>query len=133
MEMRIYKINNIKTAEVVSDKVIINTVQNALDLMADANCQGATNMIIHESNIVPDFFDLKTGLAGEILQKFSNYNMKLSIVGNFEKYQSKSLHAFIVESNRGNRVFFVPDIETANQKLTENNKKDNVSKAKRVI
>ena len=48
-------------------------------------------------------------MAGEILQKFSNYRMKLAIIGEFEKYKSKSLKAFITESNRGNLIFFAPD------------------------
>jgi hypothetical protein len=119
MEIRIQEIHDEKIAEVVSNEIVVTTVQDALDVMANAYHQGAANVVIHERNIIPDFFDLKTGLAGEILQKFSNYNMKLSIVGDFEKYKSRSLHAFILESNRGNRVFFVPDTQTAKQKLTE--------------
>jgi hypothetical protein len=121
MEMRIHHIGGKTIAEIISEGVLVNTVQDALDIMADASYQGATNMILHEKNLVPDFFDLKTGLAGEILQKFSNYHMRLAIVGDFVKYQSKSLHAFITESNRGNRVFFVPDVQTAKKKLTESN------------
>ena len=38
-------------------------------------------MIIHEKNITPEFFDLKNRMAGEILQKFSNYRIRLAIVG----------------------------------------------------
>ncbi len=125
--MRIHNINNIKIAEVVSNEVIVGTIQDALNLMADVNYQGVPNMIIHEKNMVPDFFDLKTGLAGEILQKFSNYSMKLAVVGNFEKYQSRNLHAFIIESNRGNRIFFVPDVQTAKKKLIKSNSKNTSS------
>jgi hypothetical protein len=121
MEIRVHKINKKKIAEIVSEEMIFSTIQDALDVMADASYRGATNVIIHESNIVPDFFDLKTGLAGKILQKFSNYNMKLAIVGNFKKHQSKSLHAFMTESNRGNHIFFVPDVQTAKKKLADNN------------
>ncbi len=120
MEIRVHHIGDKKIAEIISDGVLVSTVQDALDIMADASCQDATNMILHEKNIVPDFFDLKTGLAGEILQKFSNYHMKLAIVGNFEKYQSKSLHAFMIESNRGSHICFVPDVQTAKKKLTGN-------------
>ena len=121
MKLHIHKINDEKIAEVVSDGIAVHKVQDMLDIMADANYQGAINMIINESNIVPDFFNLKTRLAGEILQKFSNYNMRLAIVGKFERYQSESLQAFMIESNRGDRVFFVPDVQTAKQKLTGNN------------
>ncbi|MBN2007773.1 DUF4180 domain-containing protein [candidate division KSB1 bacterium] len=117
MELRIHDTNGKKIAEIISDEVIINTVQDALDIMGNANYQDALNIILYEKNIIPAFFDLKTGLAGEILQKFSNYNMKLALVGEFGKYTSNSLKAFIIECNRGNRVFFVDDFQTALNKL----------------
>ena len=55
-------------------------------------------------NNVQDVLDLK--LAGEILQKFSNYRIRLVIVGDWSKYTSRSLKAFICESNRGKTVNF---------------------------
>ncbi|WP_083996437.1 DUF4180 domain-containing protein [Desulfosporosinus acididurans] len=59
---------------------------------------------MHE--IFEDFFDLKTKLAGEILQKFVNYHVRIAIVGDFSGYKSKSLKDFIYESNNGKDVFF---------------------------
>ncbi|HEY5469020.1 MAG TPA: DUF4180 domain-containing protein [Bacteroidales bacterium] len=56
-------------------------------------------------------------LAGDILQKFSNYNIKLANVGDFTKYKSKSLHDFIRESNKGNRIFFLQNFDDALNKL----------------
>lgn len=68
-------------------------------------------MILHQKNITPAFFDLKTKLAGEILQKFTQYQMQLVIVGDFEKYQSNSLNDFIYESNKGKQINFVKHVE----------------------
>jgi hypothetical protein len=65
----------------------------------------------------PDFFDLKTGFAGEILQKFSTYGLKLAIIGNFQRYKSESLKAFIFESNRGGRVQFRNNLDEAIKNL----------------
>lgn len=104
-------------AEVVSDSIIIESVQEALDIMADCSYQGADKMIWYEENIIPDFFDLKTCLAGDILQKFSNYRMKLAIVGEFSKYTSKSLRDFIYESNKGGSTIFVKSLPEALEKL----------------
>jgi hypothetical protein len=53
------------------------------------------------------FFDIKSGIAGEILQKFSTYRIRLAIVGDFSKYTSKSLNDFIFESNNGRHINFV--------------------------
>lgn len=74
-------------------------------------------IILHENSIHPDFFKLKSGLAGEVLQKFVNYQVKMAIVGDFNKYTSKSLKSFIYESNNGNQFFFVSDITKAVEKL----------------
>lgn len=86
--------------------------------MANASYQGATSIILYEKNLKLEFFELKTGMAGEILQKYTNYHIRIVIVGEFEKFDSKSLKAFIVESNRGKLVAFMPDRETALAKIT---------------
>jgi hypothetical protein len=52
-------------------------------------------------------------MAGEILQKFSNYRMRLAIVGDFSEYKSKSLRDFIRESNRTGTINFVGTIDEA--------------------
>ena len=100
-------------AELTDRNFIIKEVQDALDLMADVSYNGCNRMIVYEENLNKDFFDLSTGLAGEILQKFSNYNFKLAIVGDFSKYESLSLGDFIRESNRGNMIYFAEDLHTA--------------------
>jgi len=72
---------------------------------------------LSQEAICEDFFRLKTGLAGEILQKFVNYRMKIAIVGDFSIYTSKSLKDFIYESNKGKHIFFVPSEKEAIEKL----------------
>lgn len=59
--------------------------------------QDFDGIILQARHITPDFFDLKTGMAGEVLQKFSYYRMCLAIVGDFSAYGSKSLQEFILE------------------------------------
>jgi hypothetical protein len=110
---KFHTINNITIAELTDNNFIINEVQDALDLMADLSYQECSRMIIHEKNLKKDFFDLSTRFAGEILQKFSNYSFKLAIIGDFSKYESKSLRDFIRESNRGNRIYFAEDLQSA--------------------
>jgi hypothetical protein len=87
--------------------------------MVRAGYSCCESLIIHERNLDPGFFDLKTGLVGEILQKFSNYRMRRPIVGSFGKYGSQSLKDFIVECNRGRTVFFVEDVAAAMTRLSQ--------------
>lgn len=111
MQFKIHKHNQTQIAELVSIEVQIDSVQDALDLMGNAGYQGARKIIVKEDQLSPEFFDLKTRLAGDILQKFSTYNVPLAIVGEFTKYQSDSLRDFIRESNRNRRILFVDSIE----------------------
>lgn len=120
MRIDLLEIDGAYIAEIISDKIEIRDVQDALDLMADCNYQGARNIIINKKNITPGFFDLKTGIAGEILQKFSTYKVKLAIVGNFSEYTSKSLKDFIYESNNSGRVSFVSSVNEAKEKIVKN-------------
>ncbi|WP_313003095.1 DUF4180 domain-containing protein [Chryseobacterium gleum] len=114
-----HEINNIKIAEIISDSMIIQSAQDGLDLMGNIYYQGFDKVILYEKNITPEFFDLKTKIAGEILQKFSNYRIGLAIVGDFSKYESKSIKDFIFESNKTKHVNFVGLMEEALEKLSQ--------------
>lgn len=104
--MEIININD-SIAEIRADEVVINNVQDGVDLIGNIYYQGFDKVIVYEKNITPLFFDLSTKIAGEILQKFSNYRMSLAIVGDFSKYPSKSMGNFISESNQHGQINFV--------------------------
>lgn len=107
MKIQTHNISENQIAEVISENTIINNIEDGLNLLGDLYYQGFDKIIIHEKNITPDFFILKNGIAGEILQKFSTYRVRLAIVGDFSKYVSKSLTDFINESNKGRHINFV--------------------------
>jgi hypothetical protein len=113
MNLDFHIINNATIAELVSETALVNSVDDAVDLLGNASFQGAKGIIIREEHLSPAFFDLSTRIAGEILQKFSNYRMRLAIIGNFSKYSSQSLRDFIYESNKAGHIVFVPTIEEA--------------------
>lgn len=105
-------------AVVQNDSLIITDLQSALDFaMTIRYDTGASNLVIAKECVTEDFFALSTKLAGEILQKYVNYGIKLAIVGDFSGYTSKALHDFIYESNKGKDFFFVPDVEEAIKKM----------------
>ena len=95
----------------------IRTPQDMLDAMATAGYLGCRSMAVYAESLGEGFFDLKTGIAGELLQKFSNYHMRVAIIGDFSKYESRSLRDFIRESNKGKTVCFVDSLERALGKL----------------
>ena len=107
-------INGQTIAEFKAAGVVLSTAQEFLQMMMDAGVDG---IIVHQENIDPEFFDLQSGLAGEMLQKVANYRLRLAIVGDFSIYDSKSLKAFSLESNRANRIVFVGTVEEGMKKL----------------
>jgi hypothetical protein len=59
--------NNIVIAELTDEKLIITETQDILDLIGNLVSYDCNRFIIHDRNLHPDFFKLKTGLAGDIL------------------------------------------------------------------
>jgi hypothetical protein len=119
MNIITHNIGEIKIAEITSDEIILNSTQDGIDLLGNLYYQEFNKVMIHKQNITPDFFDLKNGIAGEILQKFSNYRVRLAIVGDFSNYTSKSLSDFIYESNKRKQVIFVSSTEEGLNRLSQ--------------
>lgn len=117
MKIESHTLNNANIAEVLSEEIIINNAADGLDLLGNLYYQGFDKIMIHEQNITPALFDLKNGIAGEILQKFSNYRVSLAIIGDFTPYQSKSIKDFIYESNKGKHINFLGSTTEALTKL----------------
>ena len=119
MDIKKITANGNEIAIVNSDEVCISDVQSALDFMMSVNYEtGSHSIILNKDSLTPDFFVLSTRIAGEILQKFINYQFKFAIVGDFSGYTSKPLKDFIYESNKGRDIFFVSSEEDAIEKLS---------------
>ncbi|MBN2522959.1 MAG: DUF4180 domain-containing protein [Bacteroidales bacterium] len=119
MKIETSEVNGTNIAEVASEKIEIKNVQDALDLMGNCDYRGARRIILHKKNISTEFFDLSTGIAGEILQKFSTYRVKLAIVGDFSGHFGKSLKDFIFESNKKGMIVFVDSVSKAKERLAK--------------
>lgn len=96
------------------DGARIADVSGFLDALA--GCPTDT-IIMDKGSLAEEFFDLRSGLAGECLQKVSNYRRRLAILGDFSQVASRALRDFIRESNRTGQVVFAKDIEGAIQLL----------------
>ena len=101
-----------------NDGDVISSIDDFMDPLGNAAYLGATWVIIPTSRLAPEFFELRTKLAGEILQKLVNYNVKCAIVGDISAHVAKSnaLRDFVYECNNGPHVRFV---ETTDQLTSE--------------
>jgi hypothetical protein len=111
------KLHTLKTGNLVAefddDNLVIADSQDAIDLINNPGTENCTRFVIYEKNLSGDFFNLGTGVAGDVLQKFSNYRLKLAIIGDFSKFKSKNLNDFFRESNKTGNIIFVNTLEEA--------------------
>ena len=120
MKITSIKENNVEIAVVSSSEILITDVQSALDFMATVMYEtGCDRIVLNKSALCEDFFNLKTKLAGDILQKYVNYHVKIAIVGDYSVYTSNSLKDFIYESNKGNNIFFLANEKQGIEKLSK--------------
>ena len=102
-----------------ADVPIIGDASSGRDLIEAAMNERATLVAVPVDRLDATFFQLRSGLAGEILQKCVNYHLKIAIVGDVSDYvaASDALRDFVVECNRGGDVFFVNDIAALEERL----------------
>ncbi|MEJ7634815.1 DUF4180 domain-containing protein [Aeromicrobium sp.] len=101
------------------DGIPLDTEGAAVDLIGEALGQRAEIVVIPAERLTDDFFELATGVAGEIAQKFVNYRVQLAIVGDIESRvdDSASLLAWVTETNRGRQLWFEPTFEDFAERL----------------
>ncbi|MEV6629338.1 DUF4180 domain-containing protein [Actinoplanes sp. NPDC051470] len=96
----------------------ISTPQDALDVIGGAFGQ-ADVVAIPAGRLDDSFFQLRSGLAGEIMQKFVNYHIRLAVLGDIGAHvaASDALRDLVRESNRGRHIWFVTDLDELDSHL----------------
>lgn len=113
MNFKSHQLSGVLVAEIEAEGIVVGSAEEALQVLGDAYYSGFDSVMLRVEQLNPDFFDLSTGLAGEIVQKFAQYRMGLIIVGDFTHFPSVSLADFIRESNKGKHIRFVTSMEEA--------------------
>jgi hypothetical protein len=91
----------------------VATVQDALDHLVSGAFQDAELVAVPAGRLDDRFFDLSTGFAGEVMQKFANYRLRLAVVGDISRHlaASRALPELVREANEGRQVWFVADLD----------------------
>ena len=91
----------IKVVEGVPDSASILIGPTVLEAIAACWEHGTARLIVHAANLPAQFFDLKSGEAGEILQKYRNYGVRLAVVGGLdEAAANERFSEAMIEENR---------------------------------
>jgi PadR family transcriptional regulator, regulatory protein AphA len=67
--------NGVTILEVLPDEARLSTEQDALDLVGECGGLGTNRLLIHAGALNDDFYDLRTGLAGAAMLKWTNYRI----------------------------------------------------------
>jgi hypothetical protein len=101
-----------RVLEVALEGPPVSTGQDALDLVGDAWGHDATWVALPVGRLDPAYFDLRSGLAGELAQRFQNCGVRLAVVGDLGAHTeaSDAFRDLVREAGRGRgSVVFVPD------------------------
>jgi hypothetical protein len=109
--MRIDDSSGIRVLHLEADGEPISTPDDASDLIGTAWSHQANTVAVPVERLDPEFFRLRSGIAGEITQKFVNYRLRLAVIGDITKAVGKStaMRDFVQETNRGDHVWFLAD------------------------
>lgn len=91
----------------------------ALDLIGDAFGGDAQVVAVPVERVAEEFFRLRSGIAGAVMQKFVNYRLRLVVVGDVSGHiaDSTALRDFVHETNQGGHIWFLPDLDALAERL----------------
>lgn len=113
MEYRITKLGDKKILEILPESGLVIDEASALDLVSFCGAEETDILLLYASNLSEDFYDLKTGFAGTVLLKLSNYRIRAAVVIPPEKVGSGRFYEMVLETNRRNEFTVYPTREEA--------------------
>lgn len=107
MNIQVLTKNDVKVVHILELEYLIENSQQFLDLITTLGYDHQINYYAIEKYLLaPDFFDLKTGLAGEIMQKCMIYGIRVQVIGDFSHITSQAFKDLMYECNQqGNFTF----------------------------
>ncbi len=121
MPDRFYECHGVGVLEWDADGPQPRGDRDVVDLIGSAGQHDARWVALHAARLGDPFFQLKTRIAGEILQKFVTYRLSVAIVGDISRQLSESsaLRDFVQECNRGSAIWFVDSMEAFESRLEQ--------------
>lgn len=104
---------NKKYIELLSADSPLNTENDALDLIALCWEHGVNSVMIHYEALSEDFFNLKTKVAGNFIQKLINYSIRAVSIIPQDVVQNDRFKEMVLETNKGNHFRMYSNKEEA--------------------
>ena len=102
-----------------AEGALLRGSQAAVDLIGEARSNGVQMVVVPVGRLDPEFFQLRTGVAGEFLQKFVTYQVRIVILGDTSVWAavSQTLRDFIRESNEHDAIWFFRSMEDLRSRI----------------
>ena len=112
-------LHGVRVLRCTPDGPLLDGEQSALDLIGDAMGQDAELVAVPVERVADEFFRLRSGIAGAVMQKFVNYRVRLAVVGDVSQHiaESTALRDFVHETNNGGHIWFLPTYEALDARL----------------
>ncbi|GAA3109142.1 hypothetical protein GCM10010520_62100 [Rhizobium viscosum] len=90
------------------------------DLIGHALGEAVDWVVLPVADLPEDFLTLRSGIAGAAIQKFTNYKVRVAIIGRIdaELAVSNALQSFVLEANRGTTCWFLDTMEEFEARLS---------------
>jgi hypothetical protein len=112
-------INDVPVLMCAAEGEAICGEREVLDLIGNASYQGAEWVVVPAERFDEAFFQLRTRVAGDIIQKFVQYRVGLVVLGDISRHTAAStaLRDFVREANRGRQTWFLSDTDELRERL----------------
>jgi hypothetical protein len=117
VDHRLVEQGEIKYVEVLARPEPVRTEQDALELLSLLGEHGAGRLMLRAEALSEDFFRLKTGVAGAVLQKLVNYSVKTAIVLPENAQLGPRFKELVSETKKGGPYRFFKDRDKAEKWL----------------
>jgi len=98
---------------------LLRSEDDARDLIQETFGTGIRLAVVPVERLDPEFFELRTGVAGTFVQKLVQYRLRLVVVGDVsaQTAASDALRDWVREVNRGRDILFVDDLAALEARL----------------
>lgn len=117
MNCSVIAVGDKKYIECRSSEIHLKSEQDALDLIAVCLENDNYLLILNGEVLSEDFFKLSTGVAGAMLQKLVNYQVKTAVIISDELANRGRFREMVLESNKGSHFRFFSTKEEAEKWL----------------
>lgn len=122
-EMTVKDHHGARFVEGSPEQALLKSARDSSTVLERCFSHRASGALLYACNLPEKFFDLSSGEAGEILQKFRTYGIRLAVVADPAPFTPR-LAELVAEEHRASDFHVAPSADAARQWLTRRSTSD---------